>query len=519
MKITVLAISLVLLLGSLFLVQRVYALPTEVEQQVTVVEYQHESKFDYVAHLKPSYLFEDYQAPPAMPQIPANFIDGCSMTFTFESAEKVSRDVRIEAVLENAQSWQKTVNLLPETSQTGDFSLGFSLDLEYFKTLAQTIDEEIGIMASSVYNLSIKVTVSQPQAASGQPGQDFTQVFPIKIGKSFVEMSNEFNHRQSDSLGTFGYTIQLKPNTLFEVDALKSPPLTTSDKTLQAGVPVFLRLLDRMDMSFTYHLKSDKTIKQSTETVAIDAIVEVPEQWSKTIAIVPPTQESGDFTVAFPLDPGQFTQIASLVQEEAGLLPARYDLSITARVSVNAETDYGTIRKDFVHSISTTLSEGMIDWGETTAQSTPGSIAVTESARNPSKFLLMPLTTARYLVPIVAGILIIVFTYLAILYFRKRPGKPTEIDLEAQQAKKKYKAMIAELKDLPGVEPNETVISLHSLDDLIKTAEGLLKPVLHKAETYRHTYLVFDGPVRYMYINQLDNPDSRNKKTEPQDRN
>jgi hypothetical protein len=57
-----------------------------------------------------------------------------------------------------------------------------------------------------------------------------------------------------------------------------------------------------------------------------------------------------------------------------------------------------------------------------------------------------------------------------------------------------------DVEELPGVKPSETVIPLNSLDDLVRIADDLVKPVLHQEEEGRHTYCIIDGGVRYQYV-------------------
>jgi len=72
-------------------------------------------------------------------------------------------------------------------------------------------------------------------------------------------------------------------------------------------------------------------------------------------------------------------------------------------------------------------------------------------------------------------------------------------EAEAARARKKYRQMMVDVEELPGVKPTETVIPLNSLDDLVRIADDLVKPVLHQAEEGRHTYCIIDSGVRYLY--------------------
>ncbi|GAI80127.1 unnamed protein product, partial [marine sediment metagenome] len=238
MKISLLVVSFVLLVGSIFGVSKAFALPTEIEEQVTLLDYQHEGTFDYLVYLKPSYLYGTSQPPQTISQFPIKLIDSFEMSFIYQSAEQVSQEVEVNAVLENAGVWQKTIVLVPKTSKRGDFSLSFPIDLKYFQELGQTINEEIGISASS-HDITIKASVYSSKADSGQISEGFTQVLPIKLGRSFIEVGENLIRRHGDSVGTFDYAVRLKPNTLFDATTLKPPSVTSTPKTVGPGDTIF----------------------------------------------------------------------------------------------------------------------------------------------------------------------------------------------------------------------------------------------------------------------------------------
>ena len=79
----------------------------------------------------------------------------------------------------------------------------------------------------------------------------------------------------------------------------------------------------------------------------------------------------------------------------------------------------------------------------------------------------------------------------------------TELEAEAIQAKKKHKDIIVDVQALLPAKAEEVVIPLDDLDELVKVADAILKPVLHRAEVAKHTYYVIDGAVRYQYVSDL----------------
>jgi hypothetical protein len=206
---------------------------------------------------------------------------------------------------------------------------------------------------------------------------------------------------------------------------------------------------------------------------------------------------NGDFTVTFPLDLKQLSGLFDEIQQETGVSASERDLAVKAKVHVLADTDFGTIDTDFTQSVSTDLKEDVIVWSDNLTKFEPGSIKTTRDVPQTEKFLGRPVSQTRILLDVVTGIILVLFGFSLLWYLRRRQEKLSPVAKAAQQARKKYKNIIVEIKELPEVRPGETVILLNSLDDLVRTAGELLKPVLHKAEGERHIYCVFDAATRY----------------------
>jgi len=67
---------------------------------------------------------------------------------------------------------------------------------------------------------------------------------------------------------------------------------------------------------------------------------------------------------------------------------------------------------------------------------------------------------------------------------------------------------------LPEVKPGQTVLSVDSFQELIKLAQGLLKPVHHNAASGIHMYWVNDELTRYQFRLGEELPNEK----EPQER-
>ncbi|MFC1864565.1 DUF5305 family protein, partial [Chloroflexota bacterium] len=255
---------------------------------------------------------------------------------------------------------------------------------------------------------------------------------------------------------------------------------------------------------FSYSFETDQPVSEVKEEVEINAILENPGSWSKTFVLVPRTNKGGSFSSTFPLDLDdfkRFSDVYSIIEKETGVsVPRR--VTIKADVHTIAQTDFGLVDEEYSHAISTTLGEDVLKWQGELTNSTPGTIERIRIVLNPNKIVGLSVGGARVLSATLSGVIFISFLYLLALNVWFKPEKLSRCDEEALQARKKHKDTLVDVSELPDSEVMETVIKLDSLDGLIRAADNLLKPVLHKSETDRHIYCVIDGLVRYEYISK-----------------
>ena len=507
----------IVLLASLFGVYKAFTFPTEIEEEITAVNYEHKGEFDYLAHLNASYLFGDIpletgeaalKSPPTTPKYPIEMIDGVRITFNYRFVPdtpviKTSQEVEINAVLDKPDIGREEVNLVPTTTETGDFTVGFSLD-----------PSELASSSRITITANVYATV---ETDTDPIFESFTQSLTLQSKGPLVEVDKSLTRTQSASfgdlsyeqIGEFDYFIWLKYDSPFGPIILEPPsvtPLTSptlpSSKTLGPEDTLFSSLLDRMDVTFSYHFESDRPVNQVTEEVEINAVLENPDVWSKTFVLVPLTEKTGDFTVPFHLDGDDlrhFSDVFTAIEKETEVSGSR-NLTIKADVHAVAQTDFGPIDEEFSHSLTTTLGEDILEWEGELVNSKPGSITMNLMIPNPNKYLGLSVSEIRNLSATVAGVAFILFLYLLVLNVRFKPVELSWIEREALRARKKYKGLIVDIKKLPKAKAGEMVISLDSLDELVKVADSLLKSVLHKAEPEKHTYCVIDGRTRYQYV-------------------
>lgn len=496
---------LILLIGSILGVWRAFSTPTGREERVTLVTYQHDGEFDHQVYAKPG-----IHASPGEESEPLYFtkiIESTDVSFSYEFVSPepltdVREEVEISAVLESERLWQYEVILVPKTTRSGAFTVTFPLEREQFLEVADQIRAEIGT-GTMAPDVTLKATVhTVAQADSGVIEDDFVQTAKVKLTSFAVQWDKDlalsqwvlFDGLRYEHQGVFDYTIKLKPNILWGPVTIESnTPAPASPAAMVRSDSYYTASIAYMDATFSYQFGSDDQLQHVSTDVQVTAVLQDPEHWSETIILVPETDKTGRFTITFPLDLFGYYDIIDARQRELSVYAPSHDLVLKAEVHTLAETDFGPIAEIFTQSVAMRLDANAVKWPGETRLVRDGSLMETVTVANS----IWPARAGA-----IVGLLLAVLlgSYVGWNYAHVEPIGPTGVEAEAQRVKRKHKDAIADVEELPKGLIVDTVVPMNSLEDLIKVADALLKPVLHLVEADKHSYCVVDGLTRYEYV-------------------
>ena len=497
-KRTPLIIAVVILIIGLVGTIKAFTSPTvtTTKQAATILSYQQNGIFDYKASIKPSNFYgTNQQAIPSSPNIPMQFIDSLTMGYQYTLPDDQVQ-VEIDAVVEEPSNWQKTVNIVPREAEKGNFTISFPIDLKAYQTLAATIDKELLGAGPQQYgtpslNVNVIATVYGKDAT-------FTQTLLITMNQTYMVIGNNLFQTQSGSTGIFSYDVKLTDNSIFGATTISSPQISIPTPiVLGSTETIFTRLIDSLNFTYQYSVTSDQTI-QPTETVVVNAILANPGKWSKTFVLVPTTQETGNFTLNFPVDLTQYLAVISDVQQETGVSATAYTLTVEADVDLKALTSAGAVDKVFSDSISTDLTGGVLTWTGDLNQTDKGNIQSTTNVATPAKTWGMKVDTLRVISVLVLCIGLGMLVGLLLVRGRRVDQKAL-LKQSALETERKYKNMIIVVNEMPQTGIGESLLTVDSLDELIKVAQTLLKPINHVVNEDLDVYWLTDGTTRYEY--------------------
>jgi len=489
-------------------------------EDVLGAKYEHRGQFDYTVYLKPSILYGDAVLTGEQEEagnVPMIFFRdiieqvGLIFSYKFDSLQPltgVTSRVVVSIIAENPGIWQKKMVQSQEIYTGQDFRVDFPLSLSSLERVVADIEEEIGI-STTQRNFIIRAVVhTTAETALGETIRDeFSYELEAVLTAKRLELKGNLEDTKEgyregiryEGKGRFDYEVSLKPNKLYETSVLRSepPPVTqppTPGQTLGPGLVYFPRMINNIEARFSYQFLCDRPISEQSHEVEVMAIVENPGKWSRTLVVVPKTHKARSFAISFPVDIRYFTMVIDAIGQETGVRGTSHNITLKANVRTVAQTDAGTVNEVYTQTLGATLEGNSLTFDKELSRSDSGTIG---GAALPGAS-----GEGRSKVPWTAGL---VLALLALGYFgwsQTRVGlAPVSAgEAEAGRARKRYKQMMVDVAELPEVKPNDTVVALRSVDDLVRIADDLARPVLHQEGEGRHTYCLIDSGVRYLYV-------------------
>ena len=292
----------------------------------------------------------------------------------------------------------------------------------------------------------------------------------------------EYSHN-----GYFNYVVYLKNNSVYNTSIL-----------YPGQGAIFKKITDHINGSFTYQFQCNTpATTQGSYTVVAQIQTDL---WEKEFSIVPTTSfnatnASTSFTTTFPIDFTRFENVVNEINEETGVTAGDPTLRIICTVHLFAETEQGDIIDSFAPFLSIPLGGNIIEIGGSLSQSKAGSLEETRDVVQPE------VVTQRNTWFIIALVVIITLS-MFLLLTKTKSTEATEKLLK--KIHKKYGEWIVDVEKPLKRSLGAEVVSMKSLEDLVKVSEELGKPILHytasTGSSKQHLFYVLDENTQYEYI-------------------
>lgn len=145
-----------------------HSLAVEEENVITLSNYRHTGRYEYVAKLKPNEFYENRSTlRPGEGVLYIKLVENIDVafyyTFTCDRPASITIDYDIDMSFEAPEKWAKSFTVASESSiestgRVAEFSAELPVDLPWLDNLRRKIEEETGT-SSSTYNLRIRPTI------------------------------------------------------------------------------------------------------------------------------------------------------------------------------------------------------------------------------------------------------------------------------------------------------------------------------------------------------------------------
>ena len=283
------------------------------------------------------------------------------------------------------------------------------------------------------------------------------------------------------------YRVFLKPNILYP------------EPSLESGNVYLSEIVDYINTFFEYRYEgeADAEIQGDYEILAVmegyrsegEAYESI---WKREWTMVPKTgfQSKGkslSVKKEVPLDFKQYNQFAQQVIKDTNV---HSDVKMTVfwNVRLNARTARGTVEENLSNSMIVPLNSGYFKVGGTLSEKKPGSIDEIKRVKAPLD--QKKLITYGILLALLSGGL------LFLLLFTQGAGLKDPLEKELKKVLKKYGNRLVALDNQIHLSC-KTVYPLKSMDDLVRMADEIGRPIL-----YQHSTVVADMMKFYVLDNE-----------------
>ena len=267
-----------------------------------------------------------------------------------------------------------------------------------------------------------------------------------------------------------------------------------------SGQPLYLNVVRNLDVSFNYRLAS-----QAPHNVdgTYRLLMELGQDsgWKRTVEIVPATQFTGDqATINGSIDLTEVRTFIDSFGQQTGLRNGAFTLALVPEVGVQGTLTGSPLADAFsprllfhMDSNQLVLDRPPTD-GDPLSPARGGSIKLPSMVDNSFSFLGMklPVTIARLVT--LPAFLLAGLTAVGLA----RPILAARHEDEQARIQARYGPMLLEVRG-EGSQPEQPVIEVASIEDLLKLASRDGRMVLHSREAGTHQYTVVDGETRYRY--------------------
>jgi signal peptidase I len=284
--------------------------------------------------------------------------------------------------------------------------------------------------------------------------------------------------------GTFSYAATAEPGVVYPSGAVET------------GDPVFLRLVDRLDVGFDYGVDAADAAALGG-TISLAAELSDGAGWRRTILLEPARPFTGSSAVAAgTLDLRSISALLRSFERQSGTTSGSYLITLKPVVELRGTVAAVPISDSFAPSLVFRIDRLRLA-PEARAGGEPdfvseqsGAIAETRDGVVSFRGYSVSVPLLRAIAPL--GVAVCALALVAAWSLRERGARPSAAAVE-----RRYGSRIVAVKGRS--RSAGSVVDVDSIEALAAIAERYDRMILHEADGTAHTYVVQDGDTIYRY--------------------
>lgn len=294
--------------------------------------------------------------------------------------------------------------------------------------------------------------------------------------------AEEFPYRHT---GSFSYEADVAPGPVYPGGMVRT------------GDPVFLRLVDAIDVTYLYALETE-ALGGVEGRASFFAEISTTNGWKRSLELQPETAFKGPtFAARGRLDVSALRRLVRSVERATGVVPDAYTVRLGVDVRVEGAVSGEPLKATFKPRVALRLDALQLqvvppeNGNEPFRPAAKGSVGRQVEVSNTASLLGVGISIATVRVVAAAGSVV---SLLLLAFFAL--GTARRLGGEASRIKARYESWLVGVGTIETAVP---VADVHSFEDLIRVADRADRMILHEERDGTHTYVLEDGGLLLRY--------------------
>jgi hypothetical protein len=275
---------------------------------------------------------------------------------------------------------------------------------------------------------------------------------------------------------------------------------------VSTGQPIYLELVDDLDLTFDYSLKTDSA-HDVGGTGSLTAELSDGNGWSREFPLAPASEfDSGSWNVSGVMHLREVRHLVDRVQKATGVFRDFYTLNVVPHVEVDGTIDERPFSSKFTPSLSFQVGalEMQVATDTSTTSATPvqgdalrpsqgGAVIAPLEAANSLSFLGIALDVAKARWVAGAGTVLSLLLVALVGLTVRSPKRDEPALIQAR-----YGRFIVPVESVSS-NPNASVVEVTEIESLVALARRYDRAVLHESNSHGHRYVVENEGTIYSY--------------------